>query len=137
MALPSCAGSASDSSQIRPGYLDRPNPIGGVDVEGPLQDQSAMGFTGYVTMPVRHGLTIGELARLFNEDRGVGADLTVIPMKGWRRAAWFDEDALPWIAPSPNMRNLLAAMLYPGIGAIEQTNLSVGRGTDTPFEHIG
>ena len=83
--------------------LDRPNPIGGVDVEGPLQDQSAIGFTGYVTMPVRHGLTIGELARLFNEERGVGADLTVIPMKGWRRAAWFDEDALPWIAPSPNM----------------------------------
>jgi len=117
--------------------LDRPNPIGGVDVEGPLQDQSAIGFTGYVTMPVRHGLTIGELARLFNEERGVGADLTVIPMKGWRRAAWFDEDALPWIAPSPNMRNLLAATLYPGIGAIEQTNLSVGRGTDTPFEHIG
>jgi uncharacterized protein YbbC (DUF1343 family)/CubicO group peptidase (beta-lactamase class C family) len=117
--------------------LDRPNPIGGVDVEGPFQDQSAMGFTGYVTMPVRHGLTIGELARLFNEDRGVGADLTVIPMKGWRRAAWFDEDALPWIAPSPNMRNLLAATLYPGIGSIEQTNVSVGRGTDTPFEHIG
>ena len=117
--------------------LDRPNPIGGVDVEGPFQDQSAMGFTGYVTMPVRHGLTIGELARLFNDVRGVGADLTVIPMKGWRRTAWFDEDALPWITPSPNMRNLLAATLYPGIGAIEQTNLSVGRGTDTPFEHIG
>src|SRR5262249_2794056 len=117
--------------------LDRPNPIGGVDVEGPVQDTSAIGFTGYVTMPIRHGLTIGELARLFHTQRRVGANLTVVAMKGWRRAAWFDEGGLPWISPSPNMRNMIAASLYPGIGAIEQTNLSVGRGTDTPFEHIG
>jgi uncharacterized protein YbbC (DUF1343 family)/CubicO group peptidase (beta-lactamase class C family) len=117
--------------------LDRPNPIGGVEVEGPFQDESAAGFTGYVRMPIRHGLTIGELATLFNTERSVGANLTVIAMKGWRRAAWFDEDGLPWISPSPNMRNMIAATLYPGIGAIEQTNLSVGRGTDTPFEHIG
>jgi uncharacterized protein YbbC (DUF1343 family)/CubicO group peptidase (beta-lactamase class C family) len=117
--------------------LDRPNPIGGTAIEGPMQDATAVGFTGYVTMPIRHGMTMGELAQLFNGERHAGADLTVISMKGWRRAAWFDETGAPWIAPSPNMRNLIAATLYPGIGAIEQTNISVGRGTDTPFEQIG
>jgi uncharacterized protein YbbC (DUF1343 family) len=80
---------------------------------------------------------MGELARLFNAERKIGADLTVVAMKNWRRDAWFDETSLGWISPSPNMRNLHAATLYPGIGAIESTNLSVGRGTDTPFEHIG
>jgi uncharacterized protein YbbC (DUF1343 family) len=117
--------------------LDRPNPIGGALVEGPKQDAGAVGFTGYVTMPIRHGLTIGELARLFNGERKIGANLSVVAMKNWRRDAWFDETALPWIVPSPNMRTLTAATLYPGIGAIEQTNISVGRGTDTPFEQIG
>ena len=117
--------------------LDRPNPIGGIDVEGPSLDASAIGFTGYMPMPIRHGLTIGELARLFNGEKKIGAALTVVPMKNWRRDEWFDETGLPWINPSPNMRNLVAASLYPGIGAIEATNLSVGRGTDTPFEHIG
>jgi uncharacterized protein YbbC (DUF1343 family)/CubicO group peptidase (beta-lactamase class C family) len=117
--------------------LDRPNPIGGVDVEGPSLDAAAVGFTGYMPMPIRHGLTIGELARLFNGEKKIGAALTVVPMKNWRRGQWFDATGLPWANPSPNMRNLLAASLYPGIGAIEATNLSVGRGTDTPFEHIG
>ena len=117
--------------------LDRPNPIGGVAVEGPMQDASAIGFTGYVTLPIRHGVTMGELARLFNAERHVGADLTVVAMRNWRRDAWFDETGAPWVAPSPNMRNLIAATLYPGIGAIEQTNISVGRGTDTPFEQVG
>jgi uncharacterized protein YbbC (DUF1343 family)/CubicO group peptidase (beta-lactamase class C family) len=117
--------------------LDRPNPIGGVDVEGPSQDETAIGFTGYVTMPVRHGLTMGELARLFAVERKLAGTLSVVPMKNWRRDAWYDETAVPWITPSPNMRNLIAATLYPGIGAIEQTNISVGRGTDTPFEQIG
>jgi len=117
--------------------LDRPNPIDGVDVEGPMQDASAIGFTGYVAMPVRHGLTLGELARLFNAERHVGAALTVVGMKQWRREAWFDDTGAAWVAPSPNMRNLIAATLYPGLGAIEQTNISVGRGTDTPFEQIG
>jgi uncharacterized protein YbbC (DUF1343 family)/CubicO group peptidase (beta-lactamase class C family) len=117
--------------------LDRPNPITGEDVEGPMLDPSAVSFTGYLPMPIRHAMTIGELARLFNGERRIGADLTVIPMKGWVRAAWFDETGLPWINPSPNMRNMLAATVYPGIGAIEGTNVSVGRGTDTPFEQIG
>jgi uncharacterized protein YbbC (DUF1343 family) len=88
-------------------------------------------------MPIRHGLTIGELARLFNGEKKIGAALTVVAMKNWRRDQWFDATGLPWTNPSPNMRNLVAASLYPGIGAIEATNLSVGRGTDTPFEHIG
>ena len=117
--------------------LDRPNPIGGVSVEGPSLDATAVGFTGYMPMPIRHGLTIGELARLFNGEKKIGAALTVVPMKNWRRDEWFDETGLPWTNPSPNMRNMIAASLYPGIGAIEATNLSVGRGTDTPFEHIG
>ena len=117
--------------------LDRPNPIDGFDVEGPYQDASAVGFTGYLPMPIRHGLTIGELAQLFNGENRLGARLTVVPMRNWRRDTWFDETALAWVNPSPNMRNLLAATLYPGIGAIEGTNISVGRGTDTPFEQIG
>ena len=117
--------------------LDRPNPIGGVSVEGPRLDATAVGFTGYMPMPIRHGLTIGELARLFNGEKKIGAALSVVPMKNWRRDEWFDETGLPWTNPSPNMRNLIAASLYPGIGAIEAANLSVGRGTDTPFEHIG
>lgn len=118
--------------------LDRPNPIGGVQIEGPALDESAQGFTGYMpAMPIRHGLTLGELARLFNGERSIGADLTVVAMRGWRRDAWFDETGLGWINPSPNMRTLYAATLYPGIGAFEGTNLSVGRGTDTPFEHVG
>ena len=117
--------------------LDRPNPIGGVQIEGPLLDTSNFSFTGYFPMPIRHSLTIGELAKLFNGENKIGADLTVVPMRGWERGQWFDETGLPWINPSPNMRNLLQATLYPGIGAIEGTNISVGRGTDTPFEQIG
>jgi len=117
--------------------LDRPNPVDGFDVEGPFQDASSVGFNGYVPMPVRHGLTIGELARLFNGEKAIGADLTVVPMRNWRRESWYDETGLLWVNPSPNMRNMLAATVYPGIGAIEGTNISVGRGTDTPFEHIG
>jgi len=117
--------------------LDRPNPIDGFDVEGPAQDAPAIGFNGYMAMPIRHGLTLGELARLFNAEKGIGADLTVISMRNWRRADWFDATGLPWVNPSPNMRNLLEATVYPGVGAIEGTNVSVGRGTDTPFEQIG
>jgi len=116
--------------------LDRPNPIGAA-IEGPVQDASALGFTGYFPMPIRHGMTLGELARLFNAERKIGATLTVVPMKNWRRTDWFDDTGLTWTNPSPNMRNMNAAVLYPGIGAIEATNLSVGRGTDTPFEQIG
>ncbi|HET9469261.1 MAG TPA: exo-beta-N-acetylmuramidase NamZ domain-containing protein [Vicinamibacterales bacterium] len=117
--------------------LDRPNPIGGAHIEGPMLDTAQLGFTGYLSMPIRHGMTLGELARLFNGENRIGADLTVVAMKNWRRDAWFDETGLPWINPSPNMRNLIQATVYPGIGAIEGTNLSVGRGTDTPFEQFG
>jgi uncharacterized protein YbbC (DUF1343 family) len=118
--------------------LDRPNPIGGVLIEGPVLDEAAVGFTGYLpAMPIRHSLTLGELAKLFNAEKKIGADLTVVQMKNWRRDAWLDESGMPWINPSPNMRNLHQATLYPGIGAFESTNISVGRGTDTPFEQIG
>jgi uncharacterized protein YbbC (DUF1343 family) len=117
--------------------VDRPNPINGVQVEGPMLDREALGFTGYLSMPIRHGMTLGELARLFNGENKIGANLKVLEMKHWSRDDWFDETGLPWINPSPNMRNLLQATLYPGIGAIEGTNISVGRGTDTPFEQIG
>ena len=117
--------------------LDRPNPINGFAIEGPDLDEAARGFTGYMRMPIRHGMTLGELATLFNAEMKIGADLQVIRMRGWRREAWFDETRLPWINPSPNMRNLIQATLYPGIGAFESANISVGRGTDTPFEQIG
>ncbi len=117
--------------------LDRPNPINGWQIEGPTLDKEALGFTGYFPMPIRHGMTMGELARLFNEEHKIGARLTVVEVEGWSREQWFDETGQPWINPSPNMRNLLQATLYPGIGAIEWANISVGRGTDTPFEQIG
>jgi uncharacterized protein YbbC (DUF1343 family)/CubicO group peptidase (beta-lactamase class C family) len=117
--------------------LDRPNPIGGLDVEGPLADADRLSFTAYHTVPVRHGMTLGELARLFNEERKIGCDLRVIKMDGWQRSMWLDATNLNWINPSPNMRSLTEATLYPGIGLLETTNVSVGRGTNTPFEVVG
>jgi uncharacterized protein YbbC (DUF1343 family) len=117
--------------------LDRPNPIDGWQIEGPTIDASEEFISYMRTMPVRHGMTMGELARLFNEERKIGADLTVVPMVNWRRDAWFDDTGLTWINPSPNMRNLNQATLYPGIGAIEYANISVGRGTNQPFEQLG
>ena len=124
--------------KIKVFVLDRPNPIGGVQIEGPALDPAAVGFTGYFPqMPVRHGMTMGEMARMFDAEKKIGADLTVVAMKNWRRDEWFDETGLGWINPSPNMRNLYEAVMYPGIGAIEGTNISVGRGTDTPFEQVG
>jgi len=117
--------------------LDRPNPIGGVSVEGPIADAGRESFVSYGQTPVRHGMTIGELARMFNGERGIGAKLTVVPMKGWMRGDWFDATGELWVNPSPNMRSLTEAELYPAIGLIETTNISVGRGTDTPFELVG
>jgi uncharacterized protein YbbC (DUF1343 family) len=117
--------------------LDRPNPIGGLEVEGPIADTDKLSFISYHTIPTRHGLTIGELGQLFNRQRKIGADLRVIKMDGWRRSMWFDETNLTWINPSPNMRSLTEATLYPGVGLLETTNVSVGRGTDTPFEIVG
>lgn len=117
--------------------LDRPNPINGWQVEGPLPERTGTALVDYHPMPVRHGLTMGELARLFNGERQLGVDLAVVPVEHWVRDAWFDQTGLTWMNPSPNMRNLNQATLYPGIGAIEFSNISVGRGTDQPFEQLG
>lgn len=117
--------------------LDRPDPINGVDVEGPIADADKFSFTAYYAIPVRYGMTIGELARFFNQEKKMGADLRVIELENWRRAMWLDSTGLAWINPSPNMRSLTEATLYPGIGLLETTNVSVGRGTDTPFEVVG
>ncbi len=118
--------------------LDRPNPITGVHVEGPLLDRDLESFTGCLEIPVRHGMTLGELAAMANDEQHLGVDLHVVAMKGWERGDWFDSTGLPWVDPSPNMRSLNAALLYPGIALLEaSTNYSVGRGTDAPFEQIG
>jgi uncharacterized protein YbbC (DUF1343 family) len=117
--------------------LDRPNPIGGVLVEGPMLDADKISFNGYMPLPVRHGMTIGELARYFNSERGIGAQLHVIPMKGWNRSLYFWDTGQVWVDPSPNIRNIMAAILYPGVCLLERTNVSVGRGTDRPFEIVG
>ena len=116
--------------------LDRPNPINGWQIEGPTS-QPSKEYISYFEMPVRHGMTMGELAKLFNEENKINADLTVVPLENWKRDYWYDDTGLPWINPSPNMRNLNQATLYPGIGAFEYANLSVGRGTDQPFEQFG
>ena len=118
--------------------LDRPNPINGVAVEGPGLDDELRSFIGYFPMPVRHGMTVGELALMFNRENAIGADLHVVRMRGWRREMWFDETGLPWVDPSPNIRNLNQAILYPGVALLEGlSNYSVGRGTQTPFEFFG
>ena len=117
--------------------LDRPNPINGVDIEGAIADADKLSFVAHHTIPVRHGMTIGELAQLFNAQRKIGCDLRIVKIENWRRAMWFDQTNLLWKNPSPNMRSLTEATLYPGIGLLETTNLSVGRGTDTPFEIVG
>ena len=124
--------------------LDRPNPINGVDVGGAIpkavlpEKKSGCGsITCIHPIPTRHGMTVGELARLFNTEFGIGCDLRVISMQGWRRSMYFDETGLTWINPSPNMKSLAAAILYPGTGTLETSNLSVGRGTLRPFEIYG
>jgi uncharacterized protein YbbC (DUF1343 family)/CubicO group peptidase (beta-lactamase class C family) len=117
--------------------LDRPNPINGIHFDGPVLDEGKESFVGFHTLPVRHGMTVGELARMFAQELELEVDLHVVEMNGWRREQYFDQTGLPWINPSPNMRNLNQSLLYPGIGLLETTNLSVGRGTDTPFERIG
>ena len=117
--------------------LDRPNPIGGEIVEGALLDPKFTSFVGMYPIPARHGLTVGELAKLFNEQHGIGADLIVIPAANWKRSQWMDDTGLPWVNPSPNLRSLAALMSYPGTVYFEGTNLTEGRGTDRPFEQIG
>lgn len=117
--------------------LDRPNPIGGEIVEGALLDPRFKSFVGMYPIPARHGMTVGELATLFNQKYGIGADLTVVRAANWRRSQWLDDTGLPWVNPSPNLRSLAALTSYPGSVYFEGTNLSEGRGTDRPFEQVG
>jgi uncharacterized protein YbbC (DUF1343 family)/CubicO group peptidase (beta-lactamase class C family) len=128
---------AAAEHNVRFVVLDRPNPIGAVEVSGPVLDAGSESFVGFHPIPVRHGMTIGELARMFNAELNLGLDLHVVQVEGWERSDLYDATGLMWVNPSPNMRNLNQALLYPGIGLLETTNLSVGRGTDTPFEVIG
>ena len=117
--------------------LDRPNPVTGNYLQGPILDEGRSTFVGYHPLPVRHAMTVGELGQLFNSERKINANLTVVKMEGYQRGDWYDATGLQWVNPSPNMRSLNEATLYPGIGMIEGTNISVGRGTDTPFEVVG
>jgi uncharacterized protein YbbC (DUF1343 family) len=117
--------------------LDRPNPISGTLVQGPVSEPGRENFTNYGLVPVRNGMTLGELAQMFNAEHNIHAKLTVVSMQGWMRGDWLDSTGLEWINPSPNLRSLTEASVYPGVGLIEGTNISVGRGTDTPFEVLG
>jgi len=117
--------------------LDRPNPINASVVQGFLPDEDRRSFTSYFPLPVRHGMTVGELATMFNAEKGLGVDLHVIRMNGYERTDWYDETGLSWVNPSPNIRTLNQAALYPGVALVEGSNVSVGRGTDKPFELLG
>jgi uncharacterized protein YbbC (DUF1343 family) len=117
--------------------LDRPDPLGGSFVQGPISDPGSESYVNVAPIPVRHGMTLGELARYFNGEYSIHASLSVIAMQGWQRGDWFDATGLTWSNPSPNLRSLSEAILYPAIGLIETTNISVGRGTDTPFQYVG
>ena len=128
---------AAAKAGVRIIVLDRPNPITGSFLQGPVSDEGRESFTNYWRVPVRHGMTMGELAKMFNTERKLGAKLEVIPMDGWLRGDWFDSTGLEWVNPSPNLRSVTQAALYPGVGLVEGTNVSVGRGTDTPFELLG
>lgn len=128
---------AAAENDIRFVVLDRPNPINGITVSGPVLDDGRQSFVGFHRLPIRHGMTTGELARMFKAELRLELDLMIIQLEHWHRAEYFDTTGLKWINPSPNMRNLAEAILYPGIGLLETTNLSVGRGTDSPFELFG
>lgn len=128
---------AAAKNKIKVLVLDRPNPLGGFTVEGPLLDPASASFIAYHTMPISHGMTIGELALMFNAERKIGADVEVVKMPNWNRRTLFDQTGLTWVNPSPNIRNVRQAAVYPGVGFLEGMPLSVGRGTDSPFEVIG
>ncbi len=117
--------------------LDRPDPLGGSIVEGPVLDSDLRSFVGYYPLPIRYGMTVGELAEMYNQQERLGLRLHIIKMQGWRRSDWYDETGLAWINPSPNLRSLTESILYPGVAMVEGSNVSVGRGTDTPFELLG
>lgn len=128
---------AAGTHQKRVVVLDRPNPITATHAEGPLADTDKLAFVACHPIPVRHGLTFGELARLLHAENALTCPLEIVPCQGWKRGDWYDQTGLLWTNPSPNMRRLYAAALYPGVGLLEFTNVSVGRGTDTPFEIFG
>ena len=128
---------AAHTHKKRVVVLDRPNPITGTHLEGPLADGNKLAFVAYYPIPIRHGLTFGELARLLHAEKHLTCPLEVVSCEGWQREEWYDKGGLLWTNPSPNMRRLDAAALYPGVGLLEMTNVSVGRGTDTPFEIFG
>jgi uncharacterized protein YbbC (DUF1343 family) len=128
---------AARTHRVRAIVCDRPNPIGGVAVEGPMLGPGFESFVGLYPIPMRHGMTIGELARLFNDHFAIGADLTVMPMEGWRREMYHDTAGAPWVMPSPNMPTLDSAIAYPGTVLFEGTSASEGRGTTRPFELVG
>ena len=128
---------AAASAGVELIVLDRPDPITGSFVQGPVADAGHESFTNYWTLPPRHGMTMGELAKMFDSERNINSKLTVVAMEGWQRGDWFDSTGLAWVNPSPNLRSVTEAGLYPGVGLIEGTNVSVGRGTDTPFELLG
>lgn len=117
--------------------LDRPDPLGGTIIEGPMLDRDKLSFVGYFPMPVRYAMTLGELARMFNTENHIGADLHVVEMKNWRRSEFYDQTGLEWISPSPNLRTLAEDFPYPGIEVLQDAGISVGRGTEAPFEHFG
>jgi uncharacterized protein YbbC (DUF1343 family) len=117
--------------------LDRPNPLTGSVVQGPVMDRDLRSFVGYFPMPIRHGMTVAELASMFNAENQIGVKLEVIKMRGYQRSDWYDETGLLWVNPSPNLRTLTEAILYPGVAMVEGANVSVGRGTETPFELLG
>jgi uncharacterized protein YbbC (DUF1343 family) len=128
---------AAAKRRIKVIVLDRPNPIAAAGVRGPMLDPDLKSFVAYFPMPVLHAMTLGELAAMFNAENKIGADLHVVRLSGWRHGMWFDETGLPWVNPSPNLRTPDATILYPGVALIEQTNVSVGRGTPTPFALVG
>ena len=128
---------AAAQANIEVVVLDRPNPITGAFVQGPMSEVEPDNFNNYYPVPLRHGMTLGELGQYYNVERKIGARLRVIAMQGWMRGDWFDSTGITWVSPSPNLRSMNEAVLYPGVGLIERTNVSVGRGTDTPFELVG
>ena len=140
-ALPSrssgCVSGTAARHGVRVVVCDRPNPIGGIAVEGATLRPEFASFVGQFPIPLRHGLTIGEIARLFNQEFGIGAALDIVPLEGWTRDMYFDATGLPWIIPSPNLPTLDSAIVYPGAVLFEGTMLSEGRGTTRPFELVG
>jgi uncharacterized protein YbbC (DUF1343 family) len=127
---------AAAENHVRFVVLDRVNPINGSAVEGPML-QGELSFVHAYAMPVRHGMTVGELAQMIKDEEHLELELEVVPLEHWKRGMWQDEAGLPWINPSPNLRSLTATAIYPGIGLFDPANISVGRGTSTPFEHLG